>query len=31
MGRGTKPEGDANAFDAREVISNLGGRFTRPM
>ncbi len=31
MGRGAKPEGDQNAFDAREVISNLGGRVMRPM
>ncbi|WP_396595019.1 CC0125/CC1285 family lipoprotein [Brevundimonas sp. R86498] len=30
MGRGPKPAGDANAFDAREVISNLSGRVTRP-
>lgn len=31
MGRGAKPAGDANAFDAREVISNIGARVTRPM
>jgi hypothetical protein len=31
MGRGPKPAGDVNAFDAREVISNLAGRVTRPM
>ena len=31
MGRGQKPAGDPNAFDAREVISNLGARVTRPM
>lgn len=31
MGKGAKPAGDPNAFDAREVISNLGGRVTRPM
>lgn len=31
LGRGTKPAGDPNAFDAREVIANLGGRVTRPM
>jgi hypothetical protein len=30
LGRGAKPAGDANAFDAREVISNLGGRVVRP-
>ncbi|MBX9616311.1 MAG: hypothetical protein Q8S03_01725 [Brevundimonas sp.] len=30
MGRGPKPAGDANAFDAREVIANLSGRVTRP-
>jgi hypothetical protein len=29
MGRGAKPAGDANAFDAREVIQNLGPRVTR--
>ncbi len=31
MGRGSKPAGDTNAFDAREVIQNLGPRVTRPM
>lgn len=31
MGRGPKPAGDPNAFDAREVIQNLGPRVTRPM
>ena len=31
MGRGAKPAGDANAFDAREVIANIGDRITRPM
>jgi len=31
MGRGAKPAGDPNAFDAREVIGNLGGRVTRPV
>lgn len=31
MGRGQKPADDANAFDAREVIQNLGPRVTRPM
>lgn len=31
MGRGAKPAGDANAFDAREVIANIGGAVTRPM
>ena len=31
MGRGAKPAGDANAFDAREVIQNLGPRVTRAM
>jgi hypothetical protein len=30
MGRGRKPAGDPNAFDAREVIDNIGGRVTRP-
>ncbi|KAK0358834.1 hypothetical protein LTR94_033752 [Friedmanniomyces endolithicus] len=30
MGRGPKPAGDPNAFDAREVINNLGSRVTRP-
>lgn len=31
MGRGEKPRGEENAFDAREVVANLGGRVTRPM
>ncbi|HWQ86424.1 CC0125/CC1285 family lipoprotein [Brevundimonas sp.] len=31
MGRGAKPAGDPNAFDAGEVIANLGPRVTRPM
>ena len=31
MGRGRKPADDPNAFDAREVIQNLGPRVTRPM
>lgn len=31
MGRGAKPAGDANAFDAREVIANLSARVSRPM
>lgn len=31
MGKGAKPAGDPNAFDAREVISNLSGRVARPM
>lgn len=31
LGRGPKPANDPNAFDAREVISNLSGRVTRPM
>lgn len=30
MGRGPKPAGDPNAFDAREVIQNLGPRVTAP-
>lgn len=30
MGRGPKPAGDPNAFDAREVIQNLGSRVARP-
>lgn len=30
MGRGPKPAGDPNAFDARDVIQNLGPRVTRP-
>ena len=31
LGRGPKPAGDPNAFDAREVVSNLAARVTRPM
>ena len=31
MGRGPKPAGDPNAFDAREVIDNLGPRLPRAM
>jgi hypothetical protein len=31
MGRGAKPAGDPNAFDAREVIDNVGPRVMRPM
>jgi hypothetical protein len=31
MGRGAKPADDPNAFDAREVIQNLGPRVTRAM
>lgn len=30
MGRGRKPANDANAFDAREVVDNLGPRVARP-
>lgn len=30
MGRGAKPANDPNAFDAREVIQNLGPRVLRP-
>ncbi|MCY3224116.1 CC0125/CC1285 family lipoprotein, partial [Acinetobacter baumannii] len=30
LGRGPKPAGDPNAFDAREVIQNLGPQVTRP-
>lgn len=30
VGDGPKPAGDANAFDAREVIQNLGPRVPRP-
>lgn len=30
MGRGPKPAGDPNAFDAREVVQNLSSRVTRP-
>jgi hypothetical protein len=31
VGNGSKPAGDPNAFDAREVIQNLGPRVPRPM
>ena len=31
LGRGSKPANDPNAFDAREVIANLGPRVLRPM
>lgn len=31
MGRGAKPADDSNAFDARDVIQNLGPRVARPM
>lgn len=31
MGRGPKPSQDVNAFDAREVIQNVGPRVLRPM
>lgn len=31
VGNGPKPAGDANAFDAREVVQNLGPRVPRPM
>ena len=31
VGNGAKPAGDPNAFEAREVIQNLGPRVTRPM
>lgn len=31
MGHGAKPAGDEDAFDAREVIQNLGPRLARPM
>ncbi len=31
MGRGAKPANDPNAFDAREVIDNLGSRVPRAM
>ena len=31
MGRGPKPAGDPNAFDAGEVIANLGPQVARPM
>ncbi len=30
MGRGQKPANDQNAFDAREVVDNLGPRVARP-
>jgi hypothetical protein len=30
MGKGPKPASDPNAFDARDVIANLGARVTRP-
>ena len=30
MGRGAKPSNDPNAFDAREVVQNLGPRFSTP-
>lgn len=30
MGRGPKPDADPNAFDASEVIRNLGPRFSPP-
>ncbi len=31
VGNGPKPAGDPNAFDAREVIQNIGSRVPRPM
>jgi len=31
MGKGAKPANDPNAFEAREVIANLGPRVNRPM
>jgi hypothetical protein len=31
VGSGAKPAGDPNAFDAREVVQNLGPRVARPM
>jgi hypothetical protein len=31
VGSGAKPAGDPNAFDAREVIQNLGPRVPRPV
>jgi hypothetical protein len=31
VGRGAKPANDPNAFDAREVVQNLGPRVPRPM
>ena len=30
MGRGEKPANDPTAFDAREVIANLGPTIVRP-
>ena len=30
MGRGAKPANDPNAFDAREVVQNIGPQVTRP-
>ena len=30
MGRGQKPTDDPNAFNAREVIANIGGQVARP-
>lgn len=30
MGRGTPPQGTSHAFDARDVIANLGPRVARP-
>lgn len=30
VGNGRKPSGDANAFDAREVVQNVGPRLARP-
>lgn len=30
MGRGTAPRGDSHAFDAREILTNLGPRIARP-
>jgi hypothetical protein len=30
MGHGAKPEGDARAFDARQVQANLGAKIVRP-
>jgi hypothetical protein len=31
VGNGPKPAGDPNAFDAREVVDNLGPRLPRAM
>ena len=31
VGSGPKPAGDPNAFDAREVVQNLGPRLARAM